>query len=62
LTNNQIVDDEVFAEKLAELPDGYFDPAKMGNGMNGGEVNENVFSAMNGINKLITIDATKISK
>ena len=46
----------------SELPDGFFEPAKMGNGCNGGELNDNVFSVMNGQNKKVTVDAAKVSK
>ena len=34
----------------------------MGNGCNGGELNDNVFSVMNGQNKKVTVDAAKVSK
>ena len=38
------------------------EPAKMGNGCNGGELNDNVFSVVNGQNKKVTVDAAKVAK
>jgi hypothetical protein len=52
----QTIDDAVFAEKLAELPKGYFEAAKMGNACNGGELNENKFFVMHGENKKVQIE------
>jgi hypothetical protein len=61
--NYQAVDDAVFAEKLAELPDGFFQLDKMGHGIKGGELNDNKPpEAMNGQNKKVPLTGALASK